>query len=940
MNVLSQKIQSNYVVVGLWFLLLLSQSLFLSGCTSTDETPEPITLDDASDVAVVYTERRPESVSNPIDGTVFAPGGDLYLISINSPERTRKNLTLEATQGLGDVADPDVSFDGQKVVFSMRRPQDVSWNIWEYLIQTDELRAILIDDTADDLEPAYLPDGRIVFTSNRQARTQAVQLAEGKVPYRFVDEYERETVLNLHVMSANGSNIEQISFNQSHDRNPSILSNGKILFSRWEHVGGVNRMALFTIDPDGSDLFVLYGSHSPGEAYYNAHEAEDGSIVSLLMPLSDTFEGGALIRIDSNRFSEFEQPDNSFAAELDENSRGHRQIIANPSIERGISLDGRYATPFPLWDGTSRILAAWTPNNTELIINPETGDEEERLGDPNYGLYLIDTLTGTSRPIITSNQIPGQDLVDIESAIITGAVALIEREVPIIKPPLFSAPELSTTDSLPTGLLNVFSVYDTDELERMGAAVLASSETIPTQVASEGDSRASIANLNLLKDPMQTSAAERPARFFRVTRAIETPANFSSNAIGDTSWEMQQILGYGVVEPDGSLQVDVPADVAIAISVLDEKGRAFYPHTSWLQVRAGETRSCNGCHSPRRGNAINDASVRASHPNVVAERAVLPPGETMAQTASRVVSNYRELQADMIFVDGWTDPAQRAPDPDIRITYDELTTPVPENGIINYIEHIQPLWGKERGEGGENTCTACHNNSDVNSLGENGSQGLDLRNTDDPSGFVTSYVSLLQKLGTSVEATDGDLARKYVQPGFSRVSFLVEKLDEEELLAPRNLLDAATRLKDHNLLLNASEKRLLYEWIDLGAQYSNGGTSAIQKQINSAILPDNLHQQLLSQCGECHRPHSDAERDKQRRFVLTGKTSGDLNNILAFVDTVNPELSTLIYYPSYEGFESVQPLHPQPEGVLYEHYLMPDSSLYHQLLTWIQGLAQ
>ena len=64
---------------------------------------------------------------------------------------------------------------------------------------------------------------------------------------------------------------------------------------------------------------------------------------------------------------------------------------------------------------------------------------------------------------------------------------------------------------------------------------------------------------------------------------------------------MREILGYVPIEPDGSVQVRVPANVAFVISVLDRDGRRLFPaHRNWLQLRPGETRRCNGCHQAAR----------------------------------------------------------------------------------------------------------------------------------------------------------------------------------------------------------------------------------------------------------------------------------------------------------------------------------------------------
>ena len=63
-------------------------------------------------------------------------------------------------------------------------------------------------------------------------------------------------------------------------------------------------------------------------------------------------------------------------------------------------------------------------------------------------------------------------------------------------------------------------------------------------------------------------------------------------AIGETDFEPQQILGYAPIEPDGSFKLHVPADTPIGLTVIDNKGRAFQTHLNWIQVRPGERRTC------------------------------------------------------------------------------------------------------------------------------------------------------------------------------------------------------------------------------------------------------------------------------------------------------------------------------------------------------------
>ena len=102
---------------------------------------------------------------------------------------------------------------------------------------------------------------------------------------------------NLDITHSDGGNVTQISFNQSHDRNPTVRQNGDIMFSRWDHVGGRNHFKIFRAKPDGTDLFVLYGAHSSGNSFLHPRDMDPkgkykGFVASDLMPLSGTHEGG------------------------------------------------------------------------------------------------------------------------------------------------------------------------------------------------------------------------------------------------------------------------------------------------------------------------------------------------------------------------------------------------------------------------------------------------------------------------------------------------------------------------------------------------------------------------------------------------------------------------------------------------------------------------
>lgn len=892
---------------------VIVSSLAMVACSSSDDN---VVVE--GDFKIAYVQRSVEAVGNPTDAAQFEAGGDLYILDLASPSAAPTNVTGGTTQGAGDVSDPEVSYDGTKVLFSMKlsNASDTSWNVWEYDIDSQNLSRIISDDSesskGDDVDPAYLPDGRIIFSSNRQQKSQALRAAKNIEPYPHLDEYERERAIVLHVMNNDGTDIHQISSNQSHDRNPTVLSTGEVMFARWDHVAGRNHFPMFFTNPDGTNMFVQYGAFSPGNSFLHPREMEDGRIMTSLMPLSGTREGGALMAVDVKNFSDNNEP-------VDPSITGQGQVqLTEQTIEigRGVSEFGRYTTPYPLWDGTNRALVSYSPLNPTTETNLATGEEEDAEGPPTYGIYMFDVGSRSLRPI---------KLPPIDSGLaLTDPVAIIARPAPSVIP---DKPLDAGLIAEGMAVLNVKSVYDTDSQDLMGDRVLIPGEGLPDA--------AQPLDLAKMKDPAQTTAAQRPARFVRVTKAVGTPQGLSRESIGETMFEMQQIVGYAPIDPDGSFKIKVPADESIGVTVVDSEGRALQTHTNWINIRPGETRTCNGCHSPRRGSALNSAPIAGDHPNTVASM-VPESGESMAETRTRLSPAELSLSADLVYTDVWTDAtaAGRAPDADLIIDYSGLGGPAPVDGLINYATHVQAIWDAK--------CVSCHNNSDPADVN---SAGLNLSNTVGGSGRVVSYESILlgpvildpvTGLPTITVDEDGEVeierGEALVEVGSaaqsSRTSFLMETLFNQELRSDRTLPAGGT---DHSAMLNTSEKRLVAEWIDLGAQYINdpfedtnsNGVKELSEirnrapMLDSTVFENAVQPILTARCASCHQPFSGGLPGtgvnpgfETNRFILTGNTEGDYNVTLTMVNnTCQPDQSYLLSRPVSTEIDT--PPHPR-----------------------------
>ncbi len=945
-------------------------AMVLAGCSgSGGQGDNSVTV--AGDVPIAYVKRSTELRINPTDGASSVDGGDLMIREKSSPSAAEHNITASITQGKGDASDPEVSYDGKKIVFALRCAADNTstvdgvaactgrWNIWEYDMMVGGLRGgtlrrITASSADDDVDPAYLPAGRgFVFSSNRQTKSHLNQ-ALGR-SYYALDEYERERVLNLHTMTSKGDNIEQISFNQSHDRNPVVRQNGDIMFARWEHVADRNRFAIFRAKPDGTDMFVLYGAQSPGNSFLHPREMDPsgpykGQLASSLMPLSRTQEGGSLVFIDAANYSEQNTPANKTIPA----AGGQTPITQQPLNDgRGLSLYGRVTAPYPLWDGTNRVLVAYRPcevTRAGVVVpcSTLTPEEVSRLSDEErlmtdvasdavqdnapaaYSIYMFDPAKQTWLNVASP---PAGFMYN-------DPVALQPRPEPQATQPTNVDAALAAQDK---ALIEVRSVYDTDGLRRMGEPMLTAadlsagcSKAIATVAPADAqDTRPEVADIARIKDPADPAYGCTPVRFVRAMRAVAPPSSSmgTRQAIGETDFEPQQILGYAPVEPDGSFKLQVPADVPLALQVLDGEGRGIQTHTNWIQVRPGERRTCDGCHSPRRGAALNSGAVADKVPAalVAALADARQSGETMAATRTRLDATALQLNADPEFTDVWANTSMagvtgRAP---ISLRYsgnasaaDDLTTPVPVNGVINYPDHIQPLWTKDRGG---NTCVSCHSNA----------AKLDLRASIGGSGRMTSYEELLlgdplidpatgqpvvrieegvpmvQRGAPLVESSSGAMSTA----GQARKSRLTEIMFGQTLLAGSAARTAHPNppagAPNHALMLNKAEKRLLVEWMDVGGQYYNdlfAGASGVRtiNTLSEATFKTQVHPVLKATCAAgCHQPvgsnqvTSAGTPQRENRYVLTGSTEGDFNVTLSMItDVCNATNNALLKRPS------------------------------------------
>jgi formylglycine-generating enzyme required for sulfatase activity len=158
------------------------------------------------------------------------------------------------------VADVDLHFDGSRMLFSMIGSHN-RWQIWEIHADGTGLRQVTPGDDpqVDNYDACYLPNGDILFASTRVF--QGVPCVGGS-----------SNVATLFTMQANGSAIRQLCFDQDHNWCPTVLNNGRVLYTRWEYSDTPHYYTriLMHMNPDGTGQTEFYGSNSywPNSLFY------------------------------------------------------------------------------------------------------------------------------------------------------------------------------------------------------------------------------------------------------------------------------------------------------------------------------------------------------------------------------------------------------------------------------------------------------------------------------------------------------------------------------------------------------------------------------------------------------------------------------------------------------------------------------------------------
>ena len=303
-------------------------------------------------------------------------GGGIYVLE--NPRDPREQWRIRpvidpstpGTLGLGVYTTPELSWDATRLLFCFKGEPNGCTSIYEIGVDGTGLRRLTDPSVTlscykgslggqHDVEPAYLPDGRIVFCSTRPS---------GLVPCNNTG------VAILHVMNADGSNIRHISVNNVNEFDPAVLPDGRIAFGRWEYIdkNALTIQSLWTIHPDGTNETALFANNMVfPEALLDVRPVPHSHLLAVTLAKHNSTPRGTVGMIDPHRGKNDPAAIHNFE---------HPQ---NPTHDTGDSCE-----PFPL-DEDTMLFSARPRGHARNIIQVihRDGRRATVLSDPDISLH-------------------------------------------------------------------------------------------------------------------------------------------------------------------------------------------------------------------------------------------------------------------------------------------------------------------------------------------------------------------------------------------------------------------------------------------------------------------------------------------------------------------------------------------------------------------------
>lgn len=446
----------------------------------------------------------------------YFPGSELALLRM-------KGIWAEEETILSDTAsvfrDPDVHFDGKHLLFSWKKSaKEDDFHLYEMELPSRKVKQLTSGLGYADIEPIYLPDENILFNSTRNGSAVDCWLVE---------------VSNLYVCDRKGRYTRQVGFDQVHTSNPTLLDDGRVVYTRWDYNdrGQVFTQPLFQMNSDGTGQTEYYGANSffPTTVTHTRQIPGTRKVMATILGHHNP-QHGKLGIIDP---------------EAGRQENEGVMLIAPIEKPEAVHIDSygqfgdQFQHPYPL--NENEFLVSYTP------LGYHVGHPME------FGIYWM-TPEGERELLVAdaSNSCNQPKLV-------------APRERPFQRANMVDYTQQE-------GVYYMQDVYAGDGLKGVPAGT--------------------IKKLRIVEPVFRVASIGAAFGFDKGGGGHA----FSPVGVGNASWDIKRILGTIDVQADGSAFFKVPARMPLYFQALDENDRVVQTMRSWSTLQPGETQSCVGCH--------------------------------------------------------------------------------------------------------------------------------------------------------------------------------------------------------------------------------------------------------------------------------------------------------------------------------------------------------
>ncbi len=493
--------------------------------------------------SIAYLQRAP--ISDP--GNVFdysAGAGKANIFTLTPPAPDGKKVNVTNWTG-GDIMSMDVSFDGREIAFSGKASGDSNFHIYRINVDsTNPCDAALgkVSQGAcqitmgpyDDTYPIYAAGGQIVFTTNENV--------EGDEVPQFEDEYERARTAQLAFMNIDGSARTLGARNVSHRVSPCLLSDGRVMFTQWDHLGEKNNGDLMVINQDSTVAREAFGKENDSafNSHLRCHEVTPGNVVVIGTSRDRTYQAGKLVLVHLGGPTVDKQSEATATySDLTPDVPGDN----TPSF-MGV---GRYYDAVPIGTNGTQYLTSWSDGAVQTSLNTMA------QSPPQFGIYVYDSASQTRFPLV--NDIGYWD---------TTPRVIAQRP----EPPATAATQLAQGTS--STLMAAINVYDSTMFPSLPPGTVKMVRVTEGFSAEEGFPD----DFGLTEFDGQSRLGETPLQAdgsFKVLVPPNVPVRF----------QLIDQFGMAATAAGGSPGGDTVSEPI------------------WIQGRPGEARVCGGCHENR-----------------------------------------------------------------------------------------------------------------------------------------------------------------------------------------------------------------------------------------------------------------------------------------------------------------------------------------------------